>query len=233
MDHAEYLHQQILGLAPPGVDESSRDPESGSERTWYKVRVPHLRELLKDWKSEYSDDLTLQDWLRVLDDLYHRPSIDERSFAGMIIAAFPDFRGQVTLSQLETWLGQLEGWKEVDNTCQSGFSAEDMFADWGNWKRFLKKLTKDKNINKRRASLVLLVKPLRTDDDQILDLALENVDALKYETHKLITKAISWVLRSATKHHHRAVRDYLKVNSDSLPAIAVRETERKLKTGKK
>lgn len=233
MDHAEYLHQQILSLAPPGIDQTSRDLESGSDRTWYRVRVPDLRSLLKDWKTEYSDDLSFKDWLLVVDDLYQRPSIDERSFAGMIIASFPEFRRQVSLRQLNTWLNQLEGWKEVDNTCQSGYSAADLLADWERWKRFLQKLTKDKNINKRRASLVLLVKPLRTDHDAILDLALANVDALKHETHKLITKAVSWVLRSATKHHHAAIRKYMKANSNSLPAIAVRETQRKLKTGKK
>lgn len=233
MDDAERLHQQIVDLAPPGVDESSRDPESGSDRIWYRIRVPDLRKLLKHWKSEHGEKMSFAQWHDIVDDLYHRDSIDERAFAGMMVAAFPEFRQQVALKQFDAWLGQLEGWKEVDNTCQSGFTAEDMISNWTSWKRLLKKLSKDKNINKRRASLVLLVKPLRSDDDRFLELALETVDSLKHEKHKLITKSVSWVLRSATIQHHLAVRNYLNASKDSLPAIAVRETERKLATGRK
>lgn len=231
--HAEYLHQQIVGLAPDGVDEMSRDLESGSDRIWYRVRVPDLRALLKKWKSENTASLTFEEWSQTVDNLYHGKSIDERAFAGMLVAAFPKFRRELSLAQLDIWLGQLEGWKEIDNTCQSGFTADDLLADWKTWQRFLRKLSVDKNMNKRRASLVLLVKPLRSEEACFLDLALELVDSLKHEKDKLITKAVSWILRGATIHHHDEIRTYLGAQQSSLPAIAVRETKRKLLTGKK
>jgi 3-methyladenine DNA glycosylase AlkD len=63
--------------------------------------------------------------------------------------------------------------------------------------------------------------------------ALENVTELKSEKAVLITKAISWVLRSMVKHHKTLVTQYVKENKDTLPAIAVRETLIVLKTGKK
>jgi 3-methyladenine DNA glycosylase AlkD len=38
---------------------------------------------------------------------------------------------------------------------------------------------------------------------------LQNVDRLKSEKSVLITKAISWVLRSMIKHNRTLVEDYL------------------------
>lgn len=53
------------------------------------------------------------------------------------------------------------------------------------------------------------------------------------EKHVMITKAISWLLRSLIKYHKNEVTVYLKKNSLTLPKIAVREVRRKLETGKK
>jgi 3-methyladenine DNA glycosylase AlkD len=63
-------------------------------------------------------------------------------------------------------------------------------------------------------------------------LALKNVEKLKEEKDILITKAVSWVLRSMIKFHPDIVRDYLDKNADSLPKIAVREVSTNLSTGK-
>jgi len=44
---------------------------------------------------------------------------------------------------------------------------------------------------------------------------------------------VSWLLRSMLRHHERAVAAYVRENRHSLPAIAVRETTRKITTGRK
>ncbi|MBK7651308.1 MAG: DNA alkylation repair protein [Flammeovirgaceae bacterium] len=99
---------------------------------------------------------------------------------------------------------------------------------------FLIKFSKSKNIQKRRASLVLLCVPLRKpDNEELAEVALQNIERLKGEKEILITKAISWVLRSMIKHYHKRVSTYLTENKTTLPAIAVRETMMKLKTGRK
>jgi 3-methyladenine DNA glycosylase AlkD len=56
---------------------------------------------------------------------------------------------------------------------------------------------------------------------------------LKGEKEIIITRAISWVLRSMVKHHRKALENYLKKNEKTLPAVAVRETKIKLDTGTK
>jgi 3-methyladenine DNA glycosylase AlkD len=70
-------------------------------------------------------------------------------------------------------------------------------------------------------------------DEDMSSVAFKCIERLKSEKHVMITKAISWLLRSMIKHYRKEVTDYLKKNSDTLPKIAVRETTRKLETGKK
>jgi 3-methyladenine DNA glycosylase AlkD len=107
-------------------------------------------------------------------------------------------------------------------------------ADWAGWRDLIERLSDDVNINRRRAALVLLTRPTRTSDDpRFRDLAFVVVERLKVERPILITKAVSWLLRSMTARHGPAVAAYLDANAASLPAIAVRETRAKLASGTK
>ncbi len=64
-------------------------------------------------------------------------------------------------------------------------------------------------------------------------MALQNVERLKSEKSGLITKAISWVLRSMVRYNKKIVEKFLKEKGATLPKIALRETLVKLKTGRK
>jgi 3-methyladenine DNA glycosylase AlkD len=65
------------------------------------------------------------------------------------------------------------------------------------------------------------------------ELGIKNIEKLKHEKPVLITKAISWLLRSMVKNHKNEVEKYIKNNLESLPKIAIRETQKKLITGTK
>jgi len=121
----------------------------------------------------------------------------------------------------------------VDSLCQSVFTAEDMSVSWNEWQRTLTSFSKNKNTNKRRASLVLLTAPVRqSNDERFPRLAFRIIERLKSEKEILITKAVSWLLREMIKNHKDKAAVYLQKNKESLPKIAVRETTRKLKTGR-
>lgn len=215
-----------------GKSGQAATDETISSHKYYGVRNPDMREFLKAWAA--NNQPNYNEWLAELDKLYEGHSVEERCFAGMVLAKYSTYRRTLPIETLDNWLGQLEGWQEVDSTCQSVFTLADIMADWTAWEQFISGLAKDENINKRRASLVLPILPIRkTDDARILNLVLGNVEMLKHETSTLITKAVSWVLRESVKQHHNSIRDYVEANADSLPAIAVRETRTKLKTGKK
>lgn len=204
----------------------------GTPRPILNVDSATKRKIAKDFLREQK--ISLKEFTKLLDSLYTGKTFEERTLAGLFIQYSFELRKNIDLNRFDKWLSNLEGWAEVDATCQSGFLAEDVLSRWNEWKIFLNKLLIDKNINKRRASLVLLVKSVgKSDDKRLADLAFKNIEILKFEKEVLITKAISWLLRALIKNHKLRVAEYLKNNKDSLPKIAIREVERKLRTGKK
>jgi 3-methyladenine DNA glycosylase AlkD len=135
---------------------------------------------------------------------------------------------------LNKWLENLEGWAEIDSICQNKFKAKEILGNWGEWHNFLNSWNISSQISKRRASLVLLTGPVgQVNDKRLSTLAFENIDNTKGEKDILITKAISWLLRSLIKNNKEEVSRYLEENKESLPKIATRETKVKLKHGKK
>ena len=170
----------------------------------------------------------------LVDELFHGESHEEKTMGAYLLDYAPKARALVSTKQLDVWLGELTGWAEIDSLCQNVWQPEELLANWTAWQKFLLKLAKDHNVTMRRASLVLLVGPTWKSDDQRLHaLAYRNIETLKGEKDILITKAISWLLRSMTDTHPKEVAAYIRKHQKSLPAIAVRETKRKLATGKK
>ena len=231
--HHAYLIEQFTQASKHHGAKSQRPEHLGTSRTMYGLKNDVRREVIYRWIAD-NQDIAFSEWVALIDSLYQGISYEERCTPPTLFSKYRDYRQKVPLSQLDTWLGHLEGWAEVDSTCQSIFTAKEMLADWDGWQAFLVSLSQDENINKRRASLVLLTAPIsKSPDERLIQLALKNVDNLKHEKDILITKAISWVLRKGIKQHRQTIETYLKQNIDSLSAVAVRETRRKLTTGKK
>ena len=81
---------------------------------------------------------------------------------------------------------------------------------------------------------MLLVKPTRESDDiRLKKQAFITIEKLIHEKDILITKAISWLLRQLITNHKEEVSAFLDLHSEEIPKIAIRETRRKLETGKK
>ncbi len=218
----------------PGRGNVKQRPEHlGTTRLWYGLKNAQSRAILLDFISSHKD-LSYIDWQALIDALYHGDSYEERCAPRTLLLKFPRYRRALPLAQLDAWLGCLNGWAEVDSTCQTVFSAGDLLADWEGWSALLQSLAADDNVNKRRAALVLLTAPIsQSADPRILNLSLTLIDRLQGEKDGRITKAISWLLRKGVKQQREAIAAYVEANAASLPAIAVRETRRKLATGKK
>lgn len=231
------FHDEILQL----IKEHSGTPTQhtfldsylGNEHPRYPISAPKLRKIAQSWMREHRT-LTAPEFTAMLTSLIEGKSSTEKCMAGIMMDyATPDQR-RFDPKLFDQWLDHLEGWAEVDAVCTGKYTIHELPADWKKWAPLLKRFSKSKNINKRRASLVLLCSPVRhNDDESMADAALENIMTLKAEKSVLITKAISWILRSMVKHHKKKVATFVDQNSDTLPAIAVRETRVVLKTGKK
>ena len=205
----------------------------GSDGRIYGVATPVLRENVKQWLSQ-NPQLSPEEAIHIVHSLMAGESHEERKMASMILGQKRQVRSFVSTDDLDAWLSGLRGWAEVDSLCQSLFTVKEILGSWDEWAPFLRRLSKDELTEKRRASLVFLVMPVRKSNDlRLHDMALENIDELIFETDILITKAISWLLRSMIVTDKVKVANFLEANLDSLPKIAIRETRKVLETGKK
>ncbi len=205
----------------------------GSPRPYYNINVPSQRNIAREFLKTHPD-LTQKEFETLLTSLYNGKTFTERTMPGFLLQYDNDHRHALDPQILNSWIGQLTGWCEIDTTCQAAFSAEDMLHNWNAWKKLLTQFSKSNDISKRRASIVLLNKVVQNSPDhRCADVAFVNVDRLKHENDILITKAVSWILRSLIAHHRTRVKKYLTDNKDALPKIALRETQNKLKTGTK
>ena len=209
------------------------DSYTGSGHPFFCVSVPNMRRIARAWLAAHrkSADAHL---LAMTDRLFVGEAYEEKVVGAIMLQTTPRIQRLVTPAMVERWLDDLNGWAEIDSLCSGAFWAEIFAADWPSWRDLVTRLAGDPNINKRRAALVLLTGTTRVSDDpRFRDLAFETVERLKGERPILITKAVSWLLRSLSIRHARAVAAYLEANAASLPAIAVRETRTKLTTGTK
>ena len=205
----------------------------GSKKFGYPISTPESRKIIKSWLKDHSG-LSVKEFTGLLDSLSLGKSFNEVTAIGKFLEYCPELRHSLDPRHLDSWLDNTEGWAEVDTICAGTFSAEDYLVSWPAWEKLIKDFVKSPNVHKRRASLVLLVSPVRqSTDPRLSKLAFENIEKLKGEKDILITKAISWILRHLITNHRREVTDYLAKNYNSLPKIAIRETQNKLKSGRK
>jgi len=231
--HHKALLAEIEKKQRKRTHSQANDSYLSSGHRYYDVSVPARRAMSKTWLKANSD-ISDKEFVAVLDSLMRGRSHEEKTVASILLASHARGRAAVGPKTLNGWLNHLVGWAEIDSLCQNVFKAEEMLGDWPAWERFVRKLSRGKNINKRRASLVLLTGPVRySDDRRMAKLAFEIIETLKGEREIIITKAISWLLRSLTEHHKGVVAAYVARHRASLPAIAVRETTRKIQTGRK
>lgn len=205
----------------------------GSQAPVLGVRAPEMRRIARTWLTEHkagSPELTLT----VVTSLFQGASHDEKVLGAVLLACDRRARAAAGPDDIDRWLEHLSGWAQVDSLCSNVIQAEQMLADWPAWQGLIDRLSRDPNINKRRAALVLLTGPVRySDEARLSDLAFAVVERLKGERPILITKAVSWLLRALAGRHRVGLEAYLDREAASLPAIAVRETRTQLATGRK
>ncbi len=227
---SEAFTARLASLAVPS-DVAFVQRYMGTPRPVLGVKTDVLRKLSKELAGTLATDASR---LTALDELYSGPTFEHRALAGHLLHAMPKFRASLNLEQLRKWIGGLTGWCEIDTTCQNGWTAAEVLARWPEWHSFLRALPESPSISLRRASLVLLLSPLRASaDDRLSNVAFANLDALITAREPLIVKAQSWLLRGLIKHHGEAVAVYLESHAQQLPSAVGRETRAKLETGRK
>jgi 3-methyladenine DNA glycosylase AlkD len=230
-------HKELLAIikqrAGKGNTHTATDSYLGNSNPRYEITAPVLRDIGKEWMREHKD-LSPVAFSGLLTSLMHGVSSTEKSFAGILLGYSTKAQREFPPKLFDGWLDHLQGWAEIDAVCTGDYTISHVPARWKEWKPLLIRFSKSKNVSKRRASLVVFTSLVRyTDDEEIARVAFSNIERLKHEKDVLITRAISWLLRSLIKNYRKQVKEYLHEYADSLPRIAVRETLVKLRTGKK
>jgi 3-methyladenine DNA glycosylase AlkD len=229
----EALLVQLRALARPYRGGERNDSYSGSGRPFLNVSAPERRALIKAWLAAHRTASDV-DLIAFADSHFKGETHEEKTLGALLLGYSARARSATTPVMVDGWLGRLNGWAEIDSLCASVFSAEDLANGWPGWLAQIEQFSGDADINKRRAALVFLTTPTRTSDDpRFAELGFAVIERLKSERDILITKAVSWLLRSMTARHEKAVTAYLAAEAATLPAIAVRETRTKLRTGTK
>lgn len=230
--HQELL-SQIQSHAGKGTTHTAGDSYLSSGHEYYSIAVPLKRTIVKEWVRSHKD-ISVTEFVSLLDSLFAGKSYEEKTIAGLLLGYVPKLRKIIDPTKLDEWLEGLQGWAEIDTLCQSNFTAEELLSTWHVWEELLKRFVVSQHVAKKRASLVLLTGPVsHTDNKKLAQLAFENIAKLQTEKDILITKAISWLLRSLVKYHKEEVVHFMDENQQTLPKIALRETKNKLRTGKK
>lgn len=206
----------------------------GNDHFRYAINIPTLRTIGKEWMNINKSSITANEFSTLLTSLVEGKSHTEKTMAGILLNYARGPLKKIDVKLFDLWLNHLKGWAEVDNLCTGKYAESEIPDNFNKWNKLLVAFAKSKMIEKRRASIVLLCSPLsKVRDERLVKVAFENINRLKFEKEVLITKAISWVLRSAVKHYKKEVQHFVSLHANSLPKLALRETAAKLKTGRK
>ena len=230
-DHHGLILNQIQKRSGKGTKHTFVDGYLGNTHPRYAINNGEMRSIAREFMRGHANLPTAQ-FAHLLTSLINGESGTEKFMAGFLLDyARPDQR-QFKPKLFDSWLNELEGWAEIDTLCTGKYARIEVPAQWQEWHPLLIKFSKSKNIGKRRASLVLLCAPVRyTQASDLSNTAFDNILRLTNEREVLITKAISWLLRSMIKLYRREVQAFVNEHAATLPAIAVRETRVKLSTG--
>jgi 3-methyladenine DNA glycosylase AlkD len=231
--HHRELLQAIKKQSGTGTAHTFDDAYLGNSHPRYAISAPVLRQIAKSWIKKHRD-LTANQFSTLITSLVEGESSTEKLFAGILLDYAGNSQKDFNPKLFLKWLKHLEGWAEIDAVCTNKYTRTHLIQNWEEWQPILEKLRKKNNLNMKRASLVFLCTPVsHITDPRLADQALKTISALSPHKEILITKAISWLLRSMVRHYKKELQSYLKDNEDTLPSIAVRETLKKLATGTK
>lgn len=234
---AECVKQEVAKLPKKTMSEDEQEFVQrylGSQKKVLGAKTGDVLKIAKDIIKD-QDHIEIGGLIKLLDQLFAANTFEEYIVGGKIFTLLkPKIRSLISFDQLEKWLSKARGWVEVDVICQSSYTACEVLERWAEWQKMIKKFSKSEIISLRRASLVLQNPSVRkTSDERLRRLAFQTIDKLKPEKDVLITKAVSWLLRSLVVCDKDEVKTYLLKNETTLPRIAYRETMKKIETGKK
>src|SRR5687768_784200 len=165
------FHLELLTLIKNNSGKPNRESflnsYLGNNHIRYPITAPALRVIAKEWMRAHKE-LTPDEFSEILTSLIEGESSTEKMMAGILMGYSAKSQRTFDPTIFDPWLDHLVGWAEVDAVCTGDFSVTQLPSDWPRWKKLIIRLSKDANINKRRASLVLFCSPVSKVKDERL-----------------------------------------------------------------
>lgn len=235
MIDVEAERQRLLDQIMERADPEYQAGNSGVLATGlkvYGVRVPHLRQIARDWQQAHKN-ISGEDLMALVEVLWEGESLEERALAMELLMRYPRRIPSLDWGHFDRWRRKVDNWGLTDQL-GTRILGPWLLADAEGRLGHLWELIADEDVWSRRLALVATVPINRGHTGfTIPDLTLELVDRVAEERHPMITKAVSWALREMVKTHPDRVAAYLEERRDALAAHVVREVRNKLRTGLK
>jgi 3-methyladenine DNA glycosylase AlkD len=218
------LRAAAKAAADPAYREGAR-PIIRPVRTLLGTRVPDLKRIAATWGREHPDvdPGELRSLVYALCDGATR---EEQILGIMLLRGLaPALRW----SDFDRLRRSLDTWEATDGLAH--YLAEWVAADLTRRSDRLRSMARSRHLWTRRLAVVTASQLNRHGLG--IELTVELVDQVRAERDPMITKAVSWALRELAVAAPHTAEEYLERRADELPAIAIRETRNKLRTGKK
>jgi 3-methyladenine DNA glycosylase AlkD len=200
--------------------DASRYFRGAADLGFYNIRTAAVRALARRVHDQHRDRWTIEDAMRLADELMQDRFLETKGVAVELIARYRHLFTPAMLPRWKRWLAEdrSTNWATTDGIC--GSLIGPLLAARPSLSRQLASWSRHPNLWVRRASIVALIPLARRG--QALDLLYANATRLHHDSHDLIQKAVGWALREAGKADPHRLERYLRVNGAAIPRTTVR-----------
>jgi 3-methyladenine DNA glycosylase AlkD len=229
------VHQHFINQIELNVEHEIRDRMLKSIPTQHKlygVRIPKLRQIAKEWYKK-NKNLGFKDFVEIIGVLWKDKSREERTIAIELLNFYKEYIPDISKDLINEWIISLDNWEETD-----GFAlylvGRWMLDSFNDRQSYLWELIEDENEWLRRVAVVATIEFNDWKKDNANpELTFKLIDVVKEDKHPMITKAVSWAIRTLIKEHKSEVATYMEKNNSVLAKHIVREVNNKLTSGLK
>ena len=217
------LTGELKKLGSPEYAEGARRYLK-SDLTFFGTRLPDIRKTIRTFLS--SHDLDRASLVELVEELWSEPIHERKMAATVLLEARTKLLASEDVPMLERLIRESFTWAYVDplSTNVGG----QMWVAGTMDPKTLDRWSQDADFWIRRASLLVLLKPVKSGRD--FERFARYADAMLEEKEFFIRKAIGWVLRELSKKEPEVVQAWIEPRLDRMSGVTRREAIKYLPT---